>query len=78
MKEVNLTITVKYTIHQTYNMPFDVYDDLCLLAGQQTFGFKPSEEYAEATDWLADHMKECDAHEWEYEILDIEEVFDEE
>ncbi len=78
MKQVKLSITVKYTIHQTYNMPVDVYDDLRLLSGQYPFGFSPSGEYGIACDWLAGHMEECDAHEWEYEILDIEEVVDEE
>jgi len=65
----DLRVTVKYTVgYGNIEVPDDVYEQL-----MNNSEFPTSDtRYDEAQDWLADHIREEDAMDWEYEIDDIE------
>lgn len=81
MKDVKLEITVKYTTGITCSVPDDVFESLEYIEDKYGFGFNTSQidkKCEPATEWLADNISEADGCEWEYEIINLEEIKDDE
>ena len=71
MKEIELEVTVKYTVRTTAFVPDDVAESLNHMEEHYGFGYDPTDNDKKcipASEWLADHIDESDALEWEYEV----------
>lgn len=78
-----MRIIKKLTVKMTYRVglgnvevPDDVYDSLAKCydeGGDVPMPNESDEGFAEASEWLADNIREADAMDWEYEIEDFAE-----
>lgn len=79
MKGIRLNITVKYTAGVTMTVSDEVFESLQHMEARWPYGFNTlnfDDECDAAMDFLADNISEGDACEWEYEIIDLEEIND--
>lgn len=75
-----LTVQVTYTVglgnvkvpNNIYDAMTKIYDNGGKVPNPDECYINGEKEFACVSDWLADHIKENDAMDWEYEIQDIE------
>ncbi len=79
MKKIRINVKATYTVGLEMGVPDDVYQALCKVYDNggdidpnsiETYRDK---ELSDAADWLADNIREKDACEWEWEIVDLSE-----
>lgn len=76
----NLQVTVTYTVTLGIsNVPDDVFEQLndAFSNGVDIEG-GTNGKYAEASEWLNNHIAEKDAHDWSWDIVDMQEEEEEE
>ncbi len=79
MKNIKLNITVKYTVGVTMTVSDEVFGSLQHMEERWPYGFDSSHidhECDAAMDLLTDNISEEDACEWEYDIIELEEIED--
>lgn len=70
-KRITLEVDVRYTVCQEFDVPEDVYDQLCD-AYDNNHGDIDTDKHSSASDWLADHIEDDDAQfGCEYNISEI-------
>lgn len=73
MKTITLNVTCKYDVEIICDVPDDVYRQLCDIYDNGGSISDGELRDGDAMDWLAAHVNERDALNWEYEINDINE-----
>lgn len=73
MKTITINVTCKYDVEIIQEVSDEVYDQLCDIYDNGGSISDSDMGNGKAMDWLADHINESDALNWEYEINDLNE-----
>ena len=73
MKTITISVNCRYDVELTDDVPDDVYAELCEIYDRGGTISDSDMDNNKALNWLADHVSESDALNWEYEISDLNE-----